>query len=257
LPSKRSLPYRRHVVLPIGMTAQAETVVHQALRQLRRDILDGTRPAGSRLPAERDLARDLGISRLSLRAVLARLASEGLVRSRRGSGTEVQPYRVHAGLDILGALAEVSFERGRVPIKLVEELLELRRMLAVEVVGLVAERAEPQMVDRLRSELASLGEACGASGDFMSRDIAFARAFVRAADNLALELLFNSVVRVIQNNARLSLLFDANSGGAVDAYTSLLSLVQKSGGDQVRSRAREIFATLDRDTLRVLKRLND
>lgn len=46
---------------------------------------------GDRLPAERALALELGVSRTALREAIARLSSQGLVQSRRGGGTYVQP----------------------------------------------------------------------------------------------------------------------------------------------------------------------
>ena len=46
--------------------------------------------AGMRLPAERKLASQLGVSRNSLREALAKLVSEGLLLSRRGGGTFVR-----------------------------------------------------------------------------------------------------------------------------------------------------------------------
>jgi DNA-binding FadR family transcriptional regulator len=157
-------------------------------------------------------------------------------------------------VDILAALAEVSFERGRIPIKLVKELLEIRRMLAVEVVGLVAERADALVLQELRADLSALAQVHDSSGEFMMQDLAFARRFVRAADNLSLELLLNSVVRVVQSNAKLSLLFDANSAGAVEAYGRLLDLIPECTGEQARSQARHILTELDAATIGELSR---
>ena len=59
----------------------------------------GLRP-GDRLPAERALAVELGISRTSLREAIARLASQGLLTARVGGGTYVHlPTAVHAATD--------------------------------------------------------------------------------------------------------------------------------------------------------------
>jgi GntR family transcriptional regulator/MocR family aminotransferase len=57
-----------------------------AMRQL---VLDGKLPANSRLPATRQLALDLGISRLTVKNVYEQLISEGFLDARRGAGTFV------------------------------------------------------------------------------------------------------------------------------------------------------------------------
>lgn len=60
-----------------------------ALERLRAGMEDGTYPAGASLPPQRQLVDELQVSRDTLRRVLARLSEEGLVETRRGSGTRV------------------------------------------------------------------------------------------------------------------------------------------------------------------------
>ncbi|MFM7123320.1 MAG: GntR family transcriptional regulator, partial [Fluviibacter sp.] len=58
-------------------------------RQLEQRILEGALKAGDRLPAERELALELGVSRPCLREAIQKLASRGLLYSRQGGGTYV------------------------------------------------------------------------------------------------------------------------------------------------------------------------
>ncbi len=59
--------------------------------RLRQGILAGTLPAGARLPPTRALAEELGVARQTVVLAYERLASEGYVRARTGSGTFVAP----------------------------------------------------------------------------------------------------------------------------------------------------------------------
>jgi DNA-binding FadR family transcriptional regulator len=61
--------------------------------KLLADIIRGVHPAGSRLPPERELARQLGVARRTLRDVLRRLTEWRLVETRRGVGLMIRPYR--------------------------------------------------------------------------------------------------------------------------------------------------------------------
>ncbi|MBC3193392.1 GntR family transcriptional regulator [Pseudonocardia sp. C8] len=65
----------------------------RAARVLRQWLSDDAWSAGERLPSEPALARQLGVSRVSVRAALAQLQSEGLVSRRHGSGTYVNSVR--------------------------------------------------------------------------------------------------------------------------------------------------------------------
>ena len=55
-----------------------------------RALIDENPEAGMKLPAERQLAMQLGVSRNSLREALAKLVSEGVLLSRRGGGTFIR-----------------------------------------------------------------------------------------------------------------------------------------------------------------------
>lgn len=69
-----------------------------------RRIFRGELPAGSRLPAERQLAVDLGVDRTTLRMAIKQLQRMNLVVVRHGSGVEVADYREKGGLDVLAAM---------------------------------------------------------------------------------------------------------------------------------------------------------
>ncbi len=63
---------------------------HQAISEaLAREIRDGIRPAGERLPGEHALAREFGVSRTTMRAALAELSDAGLIATRTGKGSFV------------------------------------------------------------------------------------------------------------------------------------------------------------------------
>src|SRR2546429_9022678 len=77
----------------------------QIADQIRGLIKSGEFPAGSRLPPERDLARQLGVSRPSVREALIALEVEGMVEVRIGSGIYVLAGKGPAageGLDAAG-----------------------------------------------------------------------------------------------------------------------------------------------------------
>src|ERR1039458_8215170 len=62
---------------------------HLIAENLRARVQAGELRAGAQLPSEPTLARDLGVSRSSLRAAIALLEEDGLLRRQHGSGTYV------------------------------------------------------------------------------------------------------------------------------------------------------------------------
>ena len=66
-----------------------QPIADQVKAVLQKRIRDTVYPPGSRLPSESDLSQELGISRATLRTVLAKLAAEGLILRKQGDGTYV------------------------------------------------------------------------------------------------------------------------------------------------------------------------
>jgi GntR family transcriptional regulator len=72
--------------IPVDLTSPVPAYV-QLEQDLRRQLQSGAHPAGSRLPPEQALARLYGVSRVTLRQALQRLADAGLISRRQGIGT--------------------------------------------------------------------------------------------------------------------------------------------------------------------------
>src|SRR5665647_1292689 len=79
--------------MAVPKPAPAVPAIDLVFEKLLSDIVSGSYPAGSRLPAERELSRQLGASRPTLREALRRLGEWNLVEPRRGSGIVIRPYR--------------------------------------------------------------------------------------------------------------------------------------------------------------------
>lgn len=79
---------------------------------LRRRIVSGELPAGTRLPSELELAAAQGSSRSVVRSALAALARQGLVESRRGAGWFVQAAKTQ-GFDRMRSFTQWAEAQGR------------------------------------------------------------------------------------------------------------------------------------------------
>lgn len=90
-------------------------------------ILDGTYPADTTLPGERDLAAQLGVTRPTLREVLGRLERGGWLTVRHGKATRVNDLWREGGLNVLEALAR---RPNGLPPNFILHLLEVRLALA-------------------------------------------------------------------------------------------------------------------------------
>ena len=148
----------------------------QVVAHVRNLIERGALKPGDRLPAERDLATQIGVSRPTIRAGLRTLAAMGVVRSRHGSGTYIPDGPPALNTDALSFLAALhGFTR--------EEMYEARRILEVGAAGLAAERATSEQVATLAEEVASLFASMQDPQVFLVHDINFHRGVAAASGN--------------------------------------------------------------------------
>jgi GntR family transcriptional regulator len=89
----------------------------QLERQLHALIEDGTLPAGTVLPAERQLAESLGVSRATVQRSYSALREHNLLKAqgRRGFMVQAAAPRLHPGMDRLKGFTEEMRELGKVP----------------------------------------------------------------------------------------------------------------------------------------------
>ncbi len=128
----------------------------QIADQIRTLIGSGEFPAGARLPPERDLAKQLGVSRPSVREALIALEVEGLVEVRIGSGIYVLGPAAKAdggnGSDVVHAEAGPF------------ELLRARYVIEGECAALAAKSAKKANVAAMEEALDQMQREMGASG---------------------------------------------------------------------------------------------
>jgi DNA-binding FadR family transcriptional regulator len=122
-------------------TEDAPTAIDSVFERLLADIVGGAYVAGTRLPAERELARQLGASRPTLREAVRRLGEWNLVEPRRGSGIVVRAYRDWS-IEVIAAYMRYGKPDGNQPTlgRILVDMFAMRRAVVIEVIRLTAGR---------------------------------------------------------------------------------------------------------------------
>ncbi len=128
--------------------------VEEVMRKVETALLDGTWPAGTRLPAERVLAETYGVARNTVREATQRLAARGLLQSRRGAGVFVTE-QLRSGIASPWRQLVADHPALR------EDILEFRRVLEGATAYFAALRADTQDLRRIRALLDQLERARG------------------------------------------------------------------------------------------------
>ncbi len=159
-----------------------------AFRQLHEQLQAGRWEVGTRLPAEPELAQQLGVGRSTLREAVRALVHAGLLETRQGSGTYVRSLAPGPGWEPLLRRAAVL------------EVYEVREALEVQAARLAAGRRTDADVAALRTRLAARDSARQHARDsrFVEADLAFHRTVIAAAHNRLLMDMFESFASVLR-----------------------------------------------------------
>ncbi len=178
------------------MAAEAR---HDAIAdRLRGDILRGAYPAGVRLPAERDLAQQLGANRSSVREALRKLEQSGLVQIRHGGGATVRPLQ-EASLDVVRHLLVLDGVLNR---PLLEQLLDVHEMLIVGATRLAVERGSDEQMQLARELLAKVGDHSTPDDEYIDAMEDLLVLIAVASGNLVLQMARRAVNPLFEDGFR-------------------------------------------------------
>ncbi|MCA9772091.1 MAG: FadR family transcriptional regulator [Myxococcales bacterium] len=238
------------------MAKKRTSAVDQVADALRAEILTGRHAPGERLPSEHELAARFGVSRLTVREAVKALAGQGLVRVQQGTGTEVLDYRVTGGMDLVPALLRVRRgENGRLTShwkSLLADTLEIRRILAGEIAAVATERAIAEDLAALRAERARQAERMGDPKAFAEGDLRFTRLTIACCQNAAMELMFNSVVRIVDAIPEVIEPLLVHPDETLRHYDLVIALFEARDAEAARLTVRESLGALDRALLETI-----
>ena len=158
----------------------------QAIAKIKELIISGEFKAGSKLPREQDLARQLGLSRSSLREAVRALTLIGVLDARVGDGT----YVTSLDADLL--LTGMGFVGDLLAGPTLLEVHQVRRILEPVATAMAATRMTEQDFTALDRCLERMDEA-ETTQAFIDADAEFHRVIVQAAGNATLALLIQNL----------------------------------------------------------------
>jgi GntR family transcriptional regulator, transcriptional repressor for pyruvate dehydrogenase complex len=195
-------------------------LVELAVGQLRAQVLAGTWELGGRLPAETELAEQLGVGRSTVREAVRALVHSGLLETRQGAGTFVV------------ALSEQDALEPRLRRADLLHVYEVRAGLELQAARLAARRRTAGDLRRIDAAWKARQRALAASRDaaFVGADVAFHAAVIDATHNPLLIEMFASFARALR-----------------DGLERIVGDVELSGVDNTEAHAELVQAVRDRD----------
>ncbi|MGR4890729.1 FadR/GntR family transcriptional regulator [Sphingopyxis sp. LARHCG72] len=181
--------------------ASGETAVYQPIKkrrvfeevcsQIRGRIYEESLRPGDKLPAERDLAQQLGVGRAAVREALRALESAGILTLQKGKkgGAFIQ----HLDSEIISTSMRDMISLGKVPLN---DLIETRVLMNDMVIPLVCKRATDEDFDALDENISAARKAAGLR-ERLENTRQFYKLLGQASHNQLVMTLLGSLTEVV------------------------------------------------------------
>jgi len=202
-------------------------------------LIRGDWSESERIPPERALCQQLGVGRASLREALKALEIMGMIETRLGDGTFVCRRSEFLSRPLLWAMT------GSDPAE-TQELVEARRLIEVELVGLAAERATPENLKELSGHLDRMEASLNDEAAFQAADINFHLSLGQAAHNEILHNALQLIRNLMQQWIGETLALEGVAAEALDHHKQIFLAIAKRNAERGRVAMRIHLDTMGR-----------
>lgn len=211
-------------------------VYQQVADEIAEAILAGDLPPGESLPNERELSRQFGVSRTTLREALRALQARGLVVS---SGSRTRPLRAAELAEAAsGPMREALAHLLRLRRVRLQDLIDLRCALETAALEQAAGEPEPREMDQARGALETMRKIDVTVDEFDEADVRFHLSLVAASGNQAMHLVMLAVRDSMAEHLLTALRLLPEPGDTfrslADQHAAILKAVES--GDPARAR---------------------
>jgi len=194
-------------------------VSEDIIDQVRDLIASGRLKPADRLPAERELAQTLSLSRSAVREAIRAMESLGILEARPGKGTFVAASHGSQGRDpITGTLYRAW--------SMQHKLFEVRRVIEPDLASLAARRATAEQIEKMRAILAEQKAQIRQGGTGMRQDTMFHFLMAEATGNEILVRIMDSLMDLLLKTREESLQHDKRPARSLKQHSAMLRAIE-------------------------------
>ncbi len=210
----------------------------EIVSQVQDLIVQEQLQVGDKLPPERQLIEQFGVSRTVLREAFRALEEKGLIEVKHGSGAYIaQPSP--------NSVSESIALHLRMRGSSLMALLEVREILEVEIVALAAERATEEDIEGIEKALRHEAQVLGSPDDYVEADLRFHELLAMAAHNEVLPILVNPLGELLRESRRITGTW--RTGPSLQSHKEIFQAVKNKDKEQAREKMHQHLQNVKKD----------
>ncbi len=188
---------------------QSVRLYEQIVTRIETEILNGKLHSGDRLPTERELADQFGVSRTVIREAVKTLREKGLVQSTQGRGTFITNRTAQSVRHSLGFMIRAGSPESTA------NLVQARAIIEPEIAALAAVNATQAQIAELRHAIARMDETLTDAEAFVEADLEFHLTLAHATQNTLIPVLLDPIMDLLREQRKSTF----KHGGAAHGQT--------------------------------------
>jgi GntR family transcriptional regulator, transcriptional repressor for pyruvate dehydrogenase complex len=221
----------------VSRTPRLSDVVSE---RLLAAIRDAHLPPGAKLPSERELGEQFGVSRTVIREAVRALAAKGILEVRSGSGVTV------ASIDSSNVSDALVLFLRRKGLLDPQKIHEVRETLELQTTRLAAQRATAEDLAKIRKTHEGLAQAVGDPEAAAEADVAFHRAIAKAAENEIYLVLIDSISDIMMDVRRATVGHPGQIQVGIEEHGRIVEALERHDVDgAVRAMKTHLINSLD------------
>lgn len=197
--------------------------------RVRELIMAGELSEGDRLPSERELGEQLGVSRTVVREAIKLLRAAGLVRVRMGIGSFITMPSRNVLEEPLSHFADPDQKK-------IQDLIQVRETIEPRIAALAAQYATPDDIARLEQAADDMERNVSDPHEYIVADNTFHNVLAEASQNSIFQLILHSIVDLLQESRRIAVSSPGGANRANYHHRRILEAV-KAGDPEAASAA--------------------
>lgn len=186
---------------------------------------------GDLLPSEEDLAKQIGVSRATVREGLRMLEFLGVVETKRGRGTIV----IKTDDEVIQKKLKYAIERS----KSIQELMQVREIIEPEVARLAAIEASKEDIENMERALSGMERDVSEGGMGKEDSLYFHYAMYRSINNSILTHIMTTVMDLQKESRNLTLSMPGRPKAALNEHKKVLEAIKQRNPEDAKKYMKE------------------
>ena len=210
----------------------------EVANQIKNLISEGTLKPGDRLPPERELIKQFGVSRPSLREALHSLVAMGFLEVKQSKRTFVKSVASERMEDPLALLIKTDTQK-------IFDLIEVRKAMEAWGATQAAQRATEEDIKRLESIIEEMEKAIEEGRDWDKEDADFHLAIAQATHNMVQIHIMSTIYDLLRESAAKLFTDKTKIKKLLQQHSRIVSAIKNHSGEKARERALEHLDYVD------------